>query len=208
MPEIQISSDNWLAISRRNGTIGLFSLRNRSAWQCLRIEDEQINDLHRNLLKFSPNGQIFVCNGQSRQLFVYIQSDWTKTNVWWKVQRKIVSRNLPLSIELTNKTLFIADIDGDIYRIDLTSNELETDLILSSEYCIMKNSSMSLEIVLMQINEKNSFLIIPDQNDRIRLSHYPNTSNIAGYCHGHTEFISHIKCIDTDHIISASADGK
>lgn len=205
MPEIAISSDNWLAVSRRNGTIGLFSLRNRSAWQCLRIDDEQINDLHRNLVKFSPNGQIFVCNGQSRQLYVYGQSDGTMTKVWWQIQRRIVSKTLPLSIELTNEILFIADIDGDIYRIDLFSKQSEKDLHLSNEFCIMKNQSMSLQMVLMQ---NNSFLITADQNDRIRLSHYPNTSDIAGYCQGHTEFISHIKIIDTEHILSASADGE
>ena len=208
MPEIQISSNDWLAISLRNGTIGMFYLQDRSLWQCLRLNDEQINDLHRSLMKFSPNGQIFVCNGQSKQLYVYIRSDWTKTQVAWTLHRKIVSRNLPLSIDLTNRMFFLADIDGDIYRIDLTLNDQKDDLLVTSEYCIMKTKSMSLDIIFNPINATNAMLITADRDDQIRLSHYPNTLDIVGYCRGHTEFISHMKLIDQQHILSASADGE
>jgi WD40 repeat protein len=207
MSEIQISSTGWLAISLRNGTASVFDLNDICSWQYLQNQsnDEDTNDLNHPLIKFSPNGQILVFNGQKKQLYVYIQSDFEKTEVWWELQRIIVVKNQISSLDLTNEFLFLADIEGDVYQIDLSFHD--QNLIVSAENCIMKNISIILDITFLRINEKKSFLITADQDNRIRLNHYPNTSQIEGYCLGHTEFISHIKLIDNNYIFSASGDG-
>jgi hypothetical protein len=209
MSQIKISTTGWLAISLRNSGTGVFNLHDTESWQYLQTKssidqsgNENTNDLHRNLSKFSPNGRRFVCNGQDKQLNVYIQSGFEETNLWWELQRMITVKNSISSIDLTNDSLYIADINGDVYKIDLSSNDQYQDLIISPENCILKNKSMLLDIVVMQMNEKKSVLITADQDAQIRLS------NTDGYCLGHTEFVSHLKLIDNNTILSASGDGK
>jgi tRNA (guanine-N(7)-)-methyltransferase subunit TRM82 len=216
MSEIKISSTGWLAISLRNGAAGVFDLNDTCSWQYLKSEsivdqskdydDDNTNDLNRNLIKFSPNGQILVINGQNKQLNVYIQSDFEKTEVWWQLQRIIIVKKHSFALDLTNEFLLIADKNGDVYKVDLSFND-NNNLIIKAENCIMKNVSMLLDIAFICINDKQSFILTADQDEKIRLNHYPNTSNIEGYCLGHTEFVSHIKLIDNNHILSASGDG-
>jgi tRNA (guanine-N(7)-)-methyltransferase subunit TRM82 len=211
MSQIEISSTGWLGISLRNGTAGVFNLNDISSWQHLKNEsivEESKDEDTNNLIKFSPNGQILVFNGLNKQLNVYIESDFDKTEVSWELQRTMLVKNQPTSLELTNESLLITDINGDIYKIDLSFNDKNQDLIITAENCIMKNVSILSDIVFIHINDKQSFLLTADQDDRICLSHYPNISNIEGYCLGHKEFISHIKLIDNNHILSASGDGK
>lgn len=40
------------------------------------------------------------------------------------------------------------------------------------------------------------------------MTHYPNTYNIESYCLGHTEFVSSIKLIDSETLVSGSGDGR
>jgi len=215
MAQIKISSTGWLAICLKNGTAGVFDLNDTRSWQYLKTEsiveqskDVDTNDFNRPLIKFSPNGQILIFNGQNKQLNVYIESDFEKTDVWWELKQIILGKNCISSLEITNTFLLIADINGDVYKIDLSLNNTKQNIIITDKNCIMKNKSMLLDINLIRINDKKLFLLTTDQNDRICLNHYPNTSKIEGYCHGHTEFISHIKLIDNNHILSASGDGK
>jgi hypothetical protein len=215
MSQIKISSAGWLAIYLKNGAIGVFDLNDTRSWQCLKTEsiveqskDNSTNDFNRNLIKFSPNGQILVFNGQNKQLNVYIESDFDKTDIWWELKQIIIGKNSTSSLEITNKFLLIADINGDIYKIDLSLNYKNQNLIITDKNCIMKNKSILLDIALIRINDKKLFLLTSNQENQICLNYYPNTSKIEGYCRGHTEFISHIKLINNNHILSASGDGK
>jgi len=215
MSQIKISSTGWLAICFKNGATGVFDLNDTRSWQYLKTEsivdqskNDDTNEFNRNLIKFSPNGQSLVFNAQSKQLNVYIQSDFEKTEVWWVLQQIIVVKNPISSVELNDEFLLIADINGDVYQVDLSFNDKNQNLIITAENCIMRNISMLHDIAFIRINDKKSFLLTGDQDDKIRLSHYPNIFNIEGHCFGHTEFVSHIKLIDNNHILSASGDGK
>lgn len=214
MSQIQISSTNWLAILLKNGTVGVFDLNDISSWQCLKAEsfvqqsnDENKTNFHCYAIKFSPNGQILVCNGHNKQINVYKQCDFEKTETWWQLKKIILLENSISSFELNNEVLLIADIHGDIYQIDLSVNLENDDLIIKADYCIIKNESMVLDMSFIHVNEKKLNLIIADHDNHIRLNHYPDVSKIDGYCHGHSEFISRIKLIDNNHILSASGDG-
>ncbi|CAF4575942.1 unnamed protein product [Rotaria sp. Silwood1] len=219
MSEMKISSTGWLAIYFRSGNVGMFDLNDVSAWQYLQVEsiDEQskdvndLNYLNRNLIRFSPNGEFLVVNGQNKQLYIYTLSNFEKTELWWQLQRTISVKNFIFALDLTNEFLLIADKNGDIYKIDLLfnndSNNNNKNLIMTAESRIMKHLSMVFDITFIRINDKKSYILTADQHGKIHLIHYPLISNSEKYCLGHTEFISHIKIIDNNHILSASGDG-
>jgi WD40 repeat protein len=223
MSELTISSTNWLAISLRNGAAIIFNLNNTQQWQYLKpitnnettptatvskqqVEDDDDNtsDLNRNLIKFTPDGQKLAINGQNKQIYIYIPSDYELNKTYWELQRIITVNKRASALDLTNEFLLIADKSGDVYKTNLSIN---TNLILTSDDCIMGHLSMLLDIAFIRTNENQQFILTADRDEKIRLSHYPNAYNIQGYCLGHTEFVSHVKLINPNHILSASGDG-
>ena len=107
------------------------------------------------------------------------------------------------SIELTDESLYIADMNGDIYQVDLSLNDRNTDLMITPENCIIKTKSMLLDMIAIRMNEQKSVFITAGQDSIIRLNH---SQEIC--LRGHTEFVSHVKLIDNNYIMSASGDGK
>lgn len=212
MCEIKISSTGWLVISLRNGAAGVFDLNDTRSWQHLQTESivhqTKENYLNHNLIKFSPNGQILVIHGQNNQLYVYNQKDFEKSDVWWQLQRILIVNTHTSALDLTNEFLLIADIKGTIYKVDLSVNDTNKELIVTKENRIMEHSSMLLDLAIIRINDKKSFILTADQDEEIRLSHYPKISHSQSYCLGHTEFVSRMKLIDNHHMLSASGDGK
>lgn len=229
MSELAISSTNWLAISLRNSAAIIFNLNDTQQWQYLepivnidqpkattptatavskkQAEDDDDNsaDLCRNLVKFTPNGQKLAINGQNKQIYIYIPSDYEVKKTYWQLQRIITVKKRASALDLTNDVLLIADKSGDVYKTDLST---DTNLILTSDDCIMGHLSMLLDIAFVRTKENEEFILTADRDEKIRLSHYPNAYNIQGYCLGHTEFVSNVKLIDQNHILSASGDGK
>ncbi|CAF3717492.1 unnamed protein product [Adineta steineri] len=197
MPEIAISSTGWLAICLRNGIAGIFHMKDTSSWQYLQSESKS-NDLNRNLIKFSPNGQVLIVTGENKQLNVYI----AKNEFFWQLQKIIIVEKFITALDLTNEFLFIVNKNGDIHKIDLLFNDNNKHLILTDEYCIMKHSSMILDMI-----SNESFILIADQNKKICLNSYPDISQNQSYSLGHTEFVSHLKLIDNYRFLSASGDG-
>ncbi|CAF1309699.1 unnamed protein product [Adineta steineri] len=223
MSELTISSTNWLAISLQNGAAMVFNLNDTQQWQYLKPEtitndkpkeatgtkqktqdndDDNTSDLNRNLIKFTPDGQKLAINGQNKQIYIYIPSNNDKT--YWQLQRIITVIKRASAFDLTNEFLLIADKSGDVYKTDLSNN---TNLILTPDDCMMGHLSMLLDIAFVRTNDNQPFILTADRDEKIRLSHYPNAYNIQGYCLGHTEFVSHVKLIDQNHILSASGDG-
>ncbi len=226
MSELTISSTNWLAISLRTGAAIIFNLNDTQQWQYLKPvtttndpptetapvakqqaedDDENSSDLNRNLVKFTPDGQKLAINGQNKQIYIYIPSAYERTQTYWQLQRIITVKKRASALDLTNDFLLIADKSGDVYKTDLS---LDTNLTLTSDDCMMGHLSMLLDIAFIRTKENEEFILTADRDEKIRLSHYPNAYNIQGYCLGHTEFVSHVKLIDPNHILSASGDGK
>ncbi|UJR10067.1 hypothetical protein I4U23_014289 [Adineta vaga] len=215
MSELTISSTNWLAVSLRNGAAIVFNLNDTQQWQYLKPDvsndkqqkteddDENSCDLNRNLIRFTPDGQKLAINGQNKQIYIYIPSDDKKT--YWQLQRIITVIKRASALDLTNEFLLIADKSGDVYQTNLSTTT--TDLVLTADDCIMGHLSMLLDISFVRTNDNQEFILTADRDEKIRLSHYPNAYNIEGYCLGHREFVSHVKLIDSNRILSASGDG-
>ncbi|CAF1240481.1 unnamed protein product [Rotaria sordida] len=170
-------------------------------------DDDNINELNRNLIKFTPNGQKLIINGQNKQIFIYIylnNDDNNNTKTYWQLQRIITIKKRASALDLTNEFLVIADKSGDVYKTDLL---IDQNIILTSDDCIMGHLSMLLDTVFVSMNNNQQYILTTDRDEKIRLTHYPNAYNIQGYCLGHTEFVLYVKLIDQNHILSASGDG-
>ncbi|CAF0977538.1 unnamed protein product [Rotaria sordida] len=170
-------------------------------------DDDNINELNRNLIKFTPNGQKLIINGQNKQIFIYIylnNDDNNNTKIYWQLQRIITIKKRASALDLTNEFLVIADKSGDVYKTDLL---IDQNVILTSDDCIMGHLSMLLDTVFVSMNNNQQYILTTDRDEKIRLTHYPNAYNIQGYCLGHTEFVLYVKLIDQNHILSASGDG-
>lgn len=211
MSELAISSTGWLGISSRNGTAVVFNLKNHDDFQIFQVQqtnnkenandDEEI-DLNRNLIQFSPDGDRLVVNGQNKQIFIYRRSDEL-----WNLEKTINVKKRASAFHLTNDLLLIGDKSGDVYRLDLLNNDEQSTVTLNGEDCLMGHLSMLLDIVYFPRNEKQKFILTSDRDEKIRLSNFPNSYNIYGYCLGHTEFVSQLKVIDENQILSSSGDG-
>ena len=212
MSELAISSTNWLAISLRNGAAIVFNLNEFEQWQYLHTDEpvkkqqteendeENSSDLNRNLIRFSPNGQRLAVNGQNKQIYIYVPS----TTTFWTLQRIISVKKRASALDLTDEVLLIADKSGDVYKVDLSLERTDPQITLTADDCLMGHLSMLLDIAFVH----PSSILTADRDEKIRLSYYPNAYNIQGYCLGHTEFVSHVKPIDHQHILSASGDGR
>lgn len=183
MFRLEISSDGCLAVSRRPGRVGLFTSLNCQYLDIDLIECEQ------DFIRFSPNGQLFLVNRSNEQICIY-----KKTNDHW-ISQNIISVDKPfVAVDLTDRHLFLADICGDIYEIDL--------LVDQSSNCILRTSLQISNLLVFR------FLVFTDQQNRICVHHYPNTLCIQGYCLSHTNAISHLKLLEHNCLLSASLDGK
>ncbi|KAK3743855.1 hypothetical protein QZH41_011852, partial [Actinostola sp. cb2023] len=70
--------------------------------------------------------------------------------------------------------------------------------ILMFKYC-------SLSQVLTR---DNKYIITAERDEKIRVSHFPNSHSIESYCLGHTDFVSSIKVLPhTDMLVSGGGDG-
>lgn len=71
---------------------------------------------------------------------------------------------------------------------------------------LLGHLSMLLDIL---VTPDNKHVLTCDRDEKIRVTHYPNSYNIRGFCLGHTEFITGFTFVPgQDHILaSASGDG-
>lgn len=59
----------------------------------------------------------------------------------------------------------------------------------------------------VKMSECGQFIITSDRDEKIRVTHYPNSYNIHGFCLGHEEFVSSISLMPNKKLVSASGDG-
>ncbi|UJR36024.1 hypothetical protein I4U23_028763 [Adineta vaga] len=207
MSSIKISSTGCLAIAFPNGNVGVFDLNNGLSWKYLQSEsmDNQLENKNENRhsMKFSPNGHILVFTERNQQLNLYVQIDSC-----WQFKRIILIQTMIITLDLTDEFLLLADQNGHVYKIDLLSDNGNKQLIFSEESCLMKHSSMLLDIAFIHLNKNISMILTVDQENRICLKSYPDISHQVNYCLGHQDIISQVKFIDHHHhLLSASTDG-
>lgn len=93
--------------------------------------------------------------------------------------------------------LVVADKNGDVYSLDISKPDSEPKLILG-------HLSMLLDICL---TTDDRFVLTADRDEKIRVSHFPNSYNIETFCLGHIDFVTSISLMDDGLLVSGSGDG-
>ncbi|XP_011193649.1 tRNA (guanine-N(7)-)-methyltransferase non-catalytic subunit wuho [Zeugodacus cucurbitae] len=110
--------------------------------------------------------------------------------------RSLARASSALTFSKDSKVLLVTDKSGDCYKYDCVNFEEEPQLLLGH-----------LSIVYDVLWTPNSkYIITCDRDDKIRITNYPATHDIHGYCLGHKEFVSGLAFLSDDTIVSVSGD--
>lgn len=101
-----------------------------------------------------------------------------------------------------NGTAVYADRFGDVYRLKPSTNAQE----LFAEEAELLMSHLAI-VTCMVFTKNKRFLITGDNNEKIRVSFYPNAFAIKSFCLGHCEQITALLPLEVDRLVSSSGDG-
>lgn len=121
-----------------------------------------------------------------------------------KINQFKIKKNAQKMIFTKNEEkILICDKAGDIYEFDVKQSSSSNE-----ENCgrlLLGHCSMLLDFLL---TDDQRYIISADRDEKIRVTHYPNTYNIKTYCLGHSQFVSSIQLINQQTLASGSGDGK
>ncbi len=125
-----------------------------------------------------------------------------------KSERDLIKRGCTLAV--ADETIVVGDKFGDVYTYPLQSTSTALNGSDRKEHLpILGHVSMLTTLVLgKQPNSVTKSIITADRDEHIRISCFPNSYVIQGYCLGHTEFVSAllIPSYDRSELISAGGD--
>jgi len=140
---------------------------------------------------FSPSCKHLVVCDNFKRLFLWDTSNW-KAIGESSVERKCVK----ILFDVSESKLLIADRSGDVFEYDMES--------FGAGKLVLGHLSMLLDI---KVCPTGRYLITSDRDEKIRITNYPNSYNIHGYCLGHTEFVSTLEVLSDRLLISGAGDG-
>ena len=98
---------------------------------------------------------------------------------------------------LDGAAVLVADKSGDVFSVE---KDREPRLLLGH----------LSQLLALQLDPAGRFLITADRDEKIRVSRYPNSYNIHGYCLGHTEFVTclALSAATPTLLLSGAGDGR
>lgn len=104
-----------------------------------------------------------------------------------------------ISIIAIAEELFLCDKTGDLFKILPSGDSL---LLLGHLF-----SFSDVKFIKKPQDKKSiGYIVSADRDEKIRISNYPDTFEIAGYCFGHTHLIRRIVVVDDKRIISVDQE--
>ncbi|XP_028399583.1 tRNA (guanine-N(7)-)-methyltransferase non-catalytic subunit wdr4-like [Dendronephthya gigantea] len=144
---------------------------------------------------FSNSGKYLATFSDGKDLAVLRTTDWKQIG-----KRKAAKRLT--SVLFTNKEdcIVISDKAGDVYSYNISEENG-----LSNESLLLGHVSIILD---MAISRDDRYILTADRDEKIRVSHFPNSYNIESFCLGHTEYVWKIIIPEKmpDILVSASGD--
>ncbi|XP_032238122.2 tRNA (guanine-N(7)-)-methyltransferase non-catalytic subunit wdr4 isoform X2 [Nematostella vectensis] len=140
---------------------------------------------------FSPSGNLFAICTNRKTLVVWNTSSWEYVS-----KRKLTKRATAISFTQKEDTVIIADKAGDVYQYSAKDSVAKPSLLLG-------HLSMIMDMV---VTDDNKFIVTADRDEKIRVSHYPNSYNIEAFCLQHQDFVSKI-CLLSKSGVLASGGG-
>ncbi|XP_041970933.1 tRNA (guanine-N(7)-)-methyltransferase non-catalytic subunit wuho [Aricia agestis] len=184
-----IAASDLLVAVCKNNLIDCFDSKKHYVLQCDTGSEDSITDI----VISSDNKHIAVITSTSKKLLIYDSTEF----------KSLKTFTLPRSASkirfgANNTHIFVADKTGDVLLYDIMSEDNGTKIL----------GHLSLLLNVLQTND-GKYVITSDRDEKIKVSHFPNTYNIQTYCLGHTEFVNHIEILphDNKYLISASGDG-
>lgn len=178
-----IDVDKCLVYSLDSGNVKNLTENLGEAYKNIPINN---HDLQKACAAFSADGTLFAYNPNKGKLL----SVWNTTN-WTLVENKTLAKHAT-NIVFTPKTnvIVVGDKKGDVYAFE----ELPIR--------ILGHSSMILDIC---ISDNEKYIVTCDNDEKVRVSHYPNGKNIVYYMMGHEAYVSGI-CLLNNFVLSGSGD--
>ncbi|KAF0757244.1 tRNA (guanine-N(7)-)-methyltransferase non-catalytic subunit wuho [Aphis craccivora] len=178
-----IDVDKCLVYSLDSGNVKNLTENLGEAYKNIPINN---HDLQKACAAFSSDGTLFAYNPNKGKLL----SVWNTTN-WTLVENKTLAKHAT-NIVFTPKTnvIVVGDKKGDVYAFE----ELPIR--------ILGHSSMILDIC---ISDNEKYIVTCDNDEKVRVSHYPNGKNIVYYMMGHEAYVSGI-CLLNNFVLSGSGD--
>lgn len=149
---------------------------------------------------FSDSGQLLAISDDRKQLHLYkkLNSDDATTSWTLLTSRDVVRRSTSVLFTRDEKHVILGDKSGDVYKFSVIEPTEPGQLM-------MGHLSMLLDMVLA---DNDRYLVTCDRDEKIRVSHFPNTYNIHCYCLGHTDFLTCLVYVpEVKAIISGGGDG-
>lgn len=98
----------------------------------------------------------------------------------------------------SDNTIIVADKTGDVYSFCVNDDVNSKGILLMGHLSILLDITMTSD---------ENFIITCDRDEKIRVTHYPNTYNIKSFCLGHSEFVTNILLLNDNILLSSSGDG-
>lgn len=183
-----VINEHFIMVSREN-VIDCFDYSNHNILQISEKDIDNITDITISC----DNKYLGIITSTSKQLLIYTVPEL----------KLVKNFTLPRSASKINfdrnqSKIFVADKTGDVLSYDILNDNGGTKLL----------GHLSLLLNVIHTNDAK-YLITSDRDEKIRVSHYPNTYNIQTYCMGHKEFVHYIELLahNEKFLISASGDG-
>ncbi|ENN79919.1 tRNA (guanine-N(7)-)-methyltransferase non-catalytic subunit wuho-like [Dendroctonus ponderosae] len=142
-------------------------------------------------MESSRDQQYIAVTTESKQLVVF--------GAHFGVVKNLILARAPSKVCFTpTNDVLVADRTGDVYLYKIADESNQPQLLLGH-----------LSVILdMLVTTCGQYVITCDRDEKIRVSRYPNSYNIATFCLGHTEFVTSLALLTNPNVLlSASGDG-
>lgn len=204
MPILTISNDCIVTSSKDTLTVYEIGSKLTSETKAVPKLSSETNPVKKDerditFAKHFPHEGLLVVGDSDKVLTVFKQN---KTTGWtvlkqWRTERK------PSHVLIVGDEVIVVDKTGDVYSFDLKKDDVPFGGRL-----LMGHLSIILDVLVTQ---DKKFIVTCDRDEKIRVSHFPNSYCIQSFCLGHTEFVSSIISLRDDNdgrqlILSGSGD--
>ncbi|KAK6454240.1 WDR repeat protein putative transfer RNA methyltransferase [Scheffersomyces xylosifermentans] len=155
-------------------------------------------------LALSKDEKHLVGTTDSDKAAIIFEIDLENSENCLKLIKRQVFPKRPCAVSIDESKLIVADKFGDVYTIDIDSEEPVEEKTLSP---ILGHVSMLSDVLVASYNDKK-FILTGDRDEHIRVSNYPKAYVIKNWLFGHHEFVSdlHIPEFDPSLLISGGGD--
>lgn len=140
-------------------------------------------------LAFSKCGEYLAVATENKWVLIYDKS-------FQIIKSFVINRTANKLLFTSVNSILVADKSGDVYLHEETNN--------NKGLLLLGHRSVILDMILTSCGK---YIITCDRDEKIRVSCYPNCYNIVSFCLGHSEFVTRLKLLTNEVLLSASGDG-